>query len=162
MVASLPTRAKTVGSTNQPRSHCAGRPPPVASLAPSLLTAIVRRRRVCILSSQPTDSHPWSDDISPVLTSDVKTGQEREFFSPQEDRIEGRSDMPRLALNQRVAPKPLISLALRGETFSHPPDQAGCGAAPKRTGYPRKTGQCPRKVRMAPPRRQDNAPGKTG
>ena len=35
MVEEFSTLEKTVGSTNQPFSRCAGRPPPVASVAPS-------------------------------------------------------------------------------------------------------------------------------
>ncbi len=35
IVEELSTLPKTVGSTNQPRSRCFGRPPPVASVAPS-------------------------------------------------------------------------------------------------------------------------------
>ena len=35
MVDELSTLPNTVGSMNQPRSRCFGRPPPVASVAPS-------------------------------------------------------------------------------------------------------------------------------
>ena len=37
MVISLSTSANSVGSTNQPLSRSAGRPPPTASVAPSAL-----------------------------------------------------------------------------------------------------------------------------